>query len=216
MKKQPLLILLLCFIFGILFQEFFAQTKFAVFLILIFSGLLLGLIFLRNAFFQNIKYYLLGFFFLSIGIFVHFQNSQPLKLPILKEKETVIFQLDKKLNSNEKNRKYYVDILDISDLKQKDNFPLKTVISIPKDREPLDFEHYYKAEVYIHQPEEIKNDFQFDYKKYLARQEIYFQAYLPNDILETEKQSVSFEDKIKQKRLEILNKINHSSLSPKI
>lgn len=216
MKKQPLLILLLCFILGILFQEFFAQTKFAVFLILIFSGLLLGLIFLRNAFFQNIKYYLLGFFFFSIGVFVHFQNSQPLKLPILKEKETVIFQLDKKLNSNEKNRKYYVDILDISDLKQKDNFPLKTVISIPKDRETLDFEHYYKAEVYIHQPEEIKNDFQFGYKEYLARQEVYFQAYLPNDILETEKQSVSFEDKIKQKRLEILNKINHSSLSPKI
>jgi hypothetical protein len=27
--------------------------------------------------------------------------------------------VDKKLNSNEKNRKYYVDILDVSDLKQK-------------------------------------------------------------------------------------------------
>jgi len=80
----------------------------------------------------------------------------------------------------------------------------------------LDFMHYYKAEVYIHQPEEIKNDFQFDYKKYLARQDVYFQAYLPNDVLKTEKKSILFEDKIKQKRLDILNQINHSSLSPRI
>ena len=76
--------------------------------------------------------------------------------------------------------------------------------------------HYYKAEVYIHQPEETKNDFQFDYKKYLARQDVYFQAYLPTDILKTEKNSILFEDKIKQKRLDILNQINHSSLSPRI
>ena len=76
--------------------------------------------------------------------------------------------------------------------------------------------HYYKAEVYIHQPEETKNDFQFDYKKYLARQDVYFQAYLPIDILKTEKKSILFEEKIKQKRLDILNQINHSSLSPRI
>lgn len=149
-------------------------------------------------------------------MFVHFQNSQQPKLPTLKEKETIVFQLDKKLNSNEKNRKYYVEVLDVSDLKQKENLPFKTVISIPKDIEALDFQHYYKAGIYIHQPKETKNDFQFDYKKYLARQDVYFQAYLPNDILKTEKQSISFENKIKQKRLDILNKINHSSLSPKI
>jgi len=149
-------------------------------------------------------------------MFVHFQDSQQPKLPTLKEKETIVFQLDKKLNSNEKNRKYYVEVLDVSDLEQKENLPFKTVISIPKDVEALDFENYYKAEVYIHHPEEIKNDFQFDYKKYLARQEVYFQAYLPNDILKTEKKSTDFKDKIKQKRLDVLNQINHSSLSPKI
>ncbi|WP_333854199.1 ComEC/Rec2 family competence protein [Epilithonimonas sp.] len=216
MKKQPLLILLICFITGIFFQEFLSPNKTIVFFLLFFSGISVISIFFRSALFQKIKYYLLGFFFFSIGIFVHFQNSQQQKLPILKEKETIIFELDKKLNSNEKNRKYYVEILDVSDLKQKENFPFKTVISIPKDVEALDFIHYYKAEVYIHQPEEIKNDFQFDYKKYLARQDVYFQAYLPNDVLKTEKKSILFEDKIKQKRLDILNQINHSSLSPKI
>ncbi|WP_312421915.1 ComEC/Rec2 family competence protein [Epilithonimonas sp.] len=216
MKKQPLLILLLCFIFGILFQEFLIMGQMLVFSFLIISTVSIISVLIKNQFFQSVKYYCLGFFFFSIGIFVHFQNSQQQKLPILKEKETIIFELDKKLNSNEKNRKYYVEILDVSDLKQKENFPFKTVISIPKDVEALDFMHYYKAEVYIHQPEEIKNDFQFDYKKYLARQDVYFQAYLPNNVLKTEKKSILFEDKIKQKRLDILNQINHSSLSPKI
>jgi len=192
------------------------MSQVLVFSLLIILAASLFSIAIRKRFFQQIKYYCLGFFFFSIGIFVHFQNSQKPGLPILRNKETIVFQLDKKLNSNEKNRKYYVEILDVSDLKQKESFPFKTVISIPKDVEALDFEHYYKAEVYIHQPEEVRNDFQFDYKKYLARQEVYFQAYLPNDILKTEKQSVSFEDKIKQKRLDILNQINHSSLSPKI
>lgn len=216
MKKQPLLILLLCFIFGILFQEHLIMCQVIVFSFLIISAVSLISLLIKNHFFQRIKYYCLGFFFFSIGIFVHFQNSQQPKFPTLKEKETIVFHVDKKLNSNEKNRKYYVDILDVSDLKQKESFPFKTVISIPKDVEALDFEHYYKAEVYIYTPEEIKNDFQFDYKKYLARQGVYFQAYLPNDILKSDKLSVSFEDKIKQKRLDILNQINHSSLSPKI
>lgn len=216
MTKQPLLILLLSFIAGILLQEFLVLDRLFVCLILIFSGVSLISIFIKSVFFQKIKYYLLGFFFFSIGLFVHFQNSEQPKLPILKEKETIVFQLNKKLNSNEKNRKYYVEILEVSDLKQKENFPFKTVISIPKDVEALDFMHYYKAEVYIHQPEETKNDFQFDYKKYLARQDVYFQAYLPTDILKTEKNSILFEDKIKQKRLDILNQINHSSLSPRI
>lgn len=192
------------------------MSQVLIFSLLIISSVSLFSILIRNKFFQRIKYYLLGFFFFSIGVFIHFQNSEQPKLPTLKEKETIIFQLDKKLNSNEKNRKYYVDVLDISDLKQKESFPFKTVISIPKDVEALDFKHYYKAEIYIHQPEEIKNDFQFDYKKYLTRQDVYFQAYLPNDILKTQKTSILFEDKIKQKRLDILNQINHSSLSPKI
>ena len=216
MNKQPLLILLLSFIAGVLLQEFLVLDRLFVCLILIFSGVSLISIFIKSVFFQKIKYYLLGFFFFSIGLFVHFQNSEQPKLPILKEKETIVFQLNKKLNSNEKNRKYYVEILEVSDLKQKENFPFKTVISIPKDAVALDFMHYYKAEVYIHQPEETKNDFQFDYKKYLARQDVYFQAYLPTDILKTEKNSILFEYKIKQKRLDILNQINHSSFSPKI
>jgi len=185
-------------------------------LFLIISGISLFSILIRTTFFQRIKYYCLGFFFFSIGIFVHLSNSDKPEIPELNSKENIVFQLSKKLNSNEKNRRYIVEVLAIPSNETRDFSPIKTVLSIPKDQELLDFGHYYDAEVYIHQPENINNDFQFDYKKYLARQDVYLQAYLPNDILKAEKNQVSFPDKIRQTRLEILNKINQSPLSPKI
>lgn len=216
MKKQPLLILLICLVLGIVLQEYLIFNELTLFVFLIISGISLLSILIRKTFFQIIKYYVLGFFFFSIGIFVHFLNSEQPEIPAFNPKENIVFQLSKKLNSNEKNRRYIVDILAIPSNETKDFSPVKTVLSIPKDQELLDFQHFYDAEVYIHQPESISNDFQFDYKKYLARQEVYLQAYLPNDILKTQKTEVSFPDKIRQTRLEILNKINQSPLSPKI
>ena len=187
-----------------------------IFLLLLISGISLISILIKSPFFQKVKYYFLGFFFFSIGIFLHFQNSDKPDIPAFQTKENIVFQLSKKLNSNEKNRRYFVEILAIPSKEIKDFSPIKTVLSIPKEQELLDFEHFYDAEVYIHRPEEINNNFQFDYKKYLARQEVYLQAYLPNEILKTPKTEVSFSDEIRQKRLEILNKINQTPLSPKI
>lgn len=216
MNKQPLLILLICFVLGILFQEYLILSELYVFILLLFSIFFLGITFFKFSFFRKIKHYFLSFFFFTIGIFLHFQNSQKPEIPSIKEKETVVFQLDKKLNSNEKNRKYIVEILDIPNLKNKKNHPVNAVLSLPKDLGQLDFDHFYKAQAYIHQPEKITNNFQFDYGKYLERQQIYFQAYLPNEFQKTEKTAIFFPDKIRQKRLEILNEINQTSLSPKI
>ena len=216
MNKQPLLILVICLILGILFQEYLILSKLTVFAFLLFSGISLISIFIKSPFFQKAKYYFLGFFFFSIGILLHFQNSDKPEIPAFQTKENIVFQLSKKLNSNEKNRRYFVEILAIPSKEIKDFSPIKTVLSIPKEQEQLDFDHFYDAEVYIHQPEKINNNFQFDYKKYLARQKVYLQAYLPNDILKTEKNEVSFSDEIRQKRLEILSKINQTPLSPKI
>ena len=185
-------------------------------LFMLISGMSLFLIFINTVFFQHIKYYCLGIFFFSIGIFVHSLNSNNAKIPVLEEKENIVFQLSKKLNSNEKNRRYIVEVIAIPSVETKGFVPIKSVLSIPKDQELLDFNHFYDAEVYIHQPEQTKNDFQFDYKKYLARQDVFLQAYLPNDILKAKKSEVSFADEIRQKRLDVLNKINQTSLSPKI
>lgn len=216
MKKQPLLILLVCLVVGIVCQELLIFSQLTVFLLLAVSGLAIISIIIRKAFFQKIKYCCLGFFFLAIGIFIHYQNTQHQNIPSVGEKENIVFQLSRKLNSNEKNRRYIVEILAMPSSKTGDFTPVKTVLSLPKDQELLDFNHFYDAEVYIHQPETIHNDFQFDYKKYLARQEVYLQAYLPNDILKTEKTAVSLQDNIRQARLTILNKINQSPLSPRI
>lgn len=216
MNKQPLLILVVCLILGILFQEYLILSELTVFVLLVFSGISLLSVLIKSPFFQKIKYYFIGFFFFSIGIFLHFQNSDKPEISAFQQKENIVFQLSKKLNSNEKNRRYFVEILAIPSAEIKDFSPIKTVLSIPKEQEQLDFNHFYNAEVYIHQPEETKNDFQFNYKKYLARQDVFLQAYLPNDILKTHKTEVSFSDKIRQTRLEILNKINQTPLSPKI
>ncbi|WP_028123051.1 ComEC/Rec2 family competence protein [Epilithonimonas tenax] len=216
MKKQPLLILLLCFVLGIVLREYVLFSKIIGFGLVILSGAFLFTILMRKVFFQRIKYYVLGFFFFSIGLFVHSQHSEKSALPTLKSKENVVFQLDKKLNSNDKNRRYIVEILAIPSNESQLFSPIKTVLSMPKDQGLLDFNHFYDAEVYIHQPESIHHDFQFDYKKYLARQQVFLQAYLPNGILKTVKTEVSFSDQIRQKRLEILNQINQTSLSPKI
>lgn len=216
MKTQPLLILLICFIIGILFQENVIMSQMVVYSLLVVAGISLLSILIKSTFFQRVKYSCLGFFFFSIGIFVHLSNSEKPEVPQFNSKENIVFQLSKKLNSNEKNRRYFVEILAIPSNDVKDFSPIKTVLSIPKDQKLLDFKHFYDAEVYIHLPEEINNDFQFDYKKYLARQEVYLQAYLPNDILKTEKAEISSADKIRQERLDILNQINQTPLSPKI
>lgn len=216
MKKQPLLILLMCFVTGIVFQDKLTMSPPAIYFLLGISAISLFLISIKTAFFQQIKHYLLGLFFFFLGLYVHFLSSDLPTIPSLDAKENIVFQLSKKLNSNEKNRRYVVEVLAIPSKELKDFSPVKTVLSIPKDQDLLDFNHFYDAEVYIHQPESIHNNFQFDYKKYLARQKIYLQAYLPNEILKTDKTGVTFPDRIRQARLTILNKINHSPLSPKI
>ena len=173
MDKQPLLILVICLILGILVQEYLIMSQGLIFLLLLISGISLISILIKSPFFQKVKYYFLGFFFFSIGIFLHFQNSDKPDIPAFQTKENIVFQLSKKLNSNEKNRRYFVEILAIPSREIKDFSPIKTVLSIPKEQELLDFEHFYDAEVYIHRPEEINNNFQFDYKKYLYKLQLY-------------------------------------------
>lgn len=124
---------------------------------------------------------------------------------MLKGKENITFKMTKKLNSNEKNRRYEI-------IGWKDKELFKSVLSYPKSERELDFNHYYKAEVYVNKLEKPYRDFQFDYAKYLSRKGIYFQSYLPNSISVGERNDLSFSEKIRQKRLNILAKIDQTSL----
>lgn len=205
LHKEPLLILLVCFVLGIFAQDYFYWSEGNVFIVLIGSFFLLSLFFLKNFYVFKFRSILLGVLFFSLGIFSHFLHSQKPELPVLKGKENITFKMTKKLNSNEKNRRYEI-------IGWKDKELFKSVLSYPKSERELDFNHYYKAEVYVNKLEKPYRDFQFDYAKYLSRKGIYFQSYLPNSIGVGERNDLSFSEKIRQKRLNILTKIDQTSL----
>ena len=210
MNKQPLLICAISFGLGIFFQDKFDFPFWgtAATLVLGIVGFLAGF-FIRNFFFDRLKSAFLVFLFFGIGIFLHFLNSNSAQnFDFEKNKTTeIIFQLSKKLNSNERNKRYEVEILNFEK-------PFSAVISIPKEQKELDFLHFYLAEAYLNPTQKPQYDFQFDYQKYLARQNIHYQGFIPNEISFKKKESVSFADKIKQKRLDLLFRIDNSSLQP--
>ena len=210
MNKQPLLICAISFGLGIFFQDKFDFPFWgtAATLVLGIVGFLAGF-FIRNFFFDRLKSAFLVFLFFGIGIFLHFLNSNSAQnFDFEKNKTTeIIFQLSKKLNSNERNKRYEVEILNFEK-------PFSAVISIPKEQKELDFLHFYSAEAYLNPTQKPQYDFQFDYQKYLARQNIHYQGFIPNEISFKKKESVSFADKIKQKRLDLLFRIDNSSLQP--
>ena len=210
MNKQPLLICAISFGLGIFFQDKFDFPFWgtAATLVLGIVGFLAGF-FIRNFFFDRLKSAFLVFLFFGIGIFLHFLNSNSAQnFDFEKNKTTkIVFQLSKKLNSNERNKRYEIEILNFEK-------PFSAVISIPKEQKELDFLHFYSAEAYLNPTQKPQYDFQFDYQKYLARQNIYYQGFIPNEISFKKKESVSFADKIKQKRLDLLFRIDNSSLQP--
>ena len=210
MNKQPLLICAISFGLGIFFQDKFDFPFWgtAATLVLGIVGFLAGF-FIRNFFFDKLKSAFLVFLFFSIGIFLHFLNSNHAQnIDFEKNKTTkIVFQLNKKLNSNERNKRYEVEILNFKK-------PFSAVISIPKEQKELDFLHFYSAEAYLNPTQKPQYDFQFDYQKYLARQNIHYQGFIPNEISFKKKESVSFADKIKQKRLDLLFRIDNSNLQP--
>ncbi|MBB1542183.1 MAG: ComEC/Rec2 family competence protein [Flavobacteriaceae bacterium] len=210
MNKQPLLICAISFGLGIFFQDKFDFPFWgtATILVLGIVGFLAGF-FIRNFFFDRLKSAFLVFLFFGIGIFLHFLNSNSAQnFDFEKNKTTkIVFQLSKKLNSNERNKRYEVEILNFEK-------PFSAVISIPKEQKKLDFLHFYSAEAYLNPSQKPQYDFQFDYQKYLARQNIHYQGFIPDEISFKKKESVSFADKIKQKRLDLLFRIDNSSLQP--
>ncbi len=206
MHKQPLLILCICFILGILLQDFVSLEVKYIYMLLVFSFLILVLYLVKDFYFHRIRHVSLFFLFFSLGIFGHFLNSKKPFLPELKSKEVIVLKITKKLNSNEKNRRY-----EISAWKGKQ--PFLSVLSVPKSEPELNFLHYYKAEAFINRFQKPYSDFQFDYGKYLSRKDIYFQAYLPNSFQLVLRNDLSFSEKILQKRLSTLSKIDSANLS---
>ena len=211
MNKQPLLILWICFIFGILISEKLSLSTALVHLFLSFSFLFLVFSLLKNHFFFKIKDFVLSIFFLGLGVFAHELHNKEQVLPNFPNSSEVVFTLDKKLNSNEKNKRYEVKVFKINE----ESVDLGLVLSVPKEENELDFKHFYKAEIYLNKVKANAQDFGFDYQKYLGRKQIYFQGYAPNSFQVAEKENLTFSEKIRQKRLEVLQNIDQAKLSEK-
>lgn len=207
MQKQPLLILCMAFILGIFAQDYFVfhRDLILIFLVINFAFIVLG--FLRNWSFVKYRNYFLCSFFFVIGIFAHHLNGLSSKV-IDNQSEELIFKLDKKLNSNEKNRRYEVTFLE-------KNQSFQSVLSVPKNLPELDFLHYYKAKVYLNKVEAPNNDFQFNYAKYLHRKNIFYQAFLPENYQISNRKNLTFSEKLKQRRLEVLHNIDNAEISSK-
>nr|WP_262908593.1 ComEC/Rec2 family competence protein [Chryseobacterium turcicum] len=206
MNKQPLLIVVLCFILGIFFQDEFFFEQNLITLILLLSFIVFGLFFIKSQILFKIKNFLLITFFFGLGISFHFYNHSKTQELNFKTNETIVFKVSKKLNSNEKYKKYEV-------LAVVDNHSFNVIVNVEKPQKELDFKHYYKAKAYLLHPKSPEHDFQFDYSKYLKRKNISYQCYINGEISSAARNDLSFTEKIKQKRLETLQKINNSEMS---
>lgn len=209
MNKQPLLVCTLGFALGIIFQDVFLMPKFWTISAVVIGIISWGLGLMKHSFFDKIKSVFLVFFFFSLGIFTHFLNSQTETIPVFQKNklQPINFKLEQKLNSNEKNKRYQVQILNFEK-------PFSAIIAIPKNQEELDFLHLYSAESYLSLTEKPQHDFQFDYQKYLARQNIFVQGYIPNEFSSSPKSQLTFIENIKQFRWGILDRIEQSNLQP--
>lgn len=207
MNKQPLLILVTCFILGIFFQDQFPLDENWVFLIIGICLLITIFTFFKSYFLFKLKPYILGLMFFAVGISLHFFNSFSSEKRIDSQNQTIIFKISKKLNSTEKYKKYEV----IAQSEKKD---FNSILYVPRKSKELDFKHYYKVKVYLTQPKSPQYDFQFDYAKYLQRKNIDRQSYLSEGISSALRNDLSWNEKILQKRLEVLQNIDQSTMSP--
>ena len=205
MNKQPLLLMLLCYVLGIFFCDLIPTSIHQTVFLMSFALVFTMLSFFKVKILKELKNYSLGFLFFSVGVFSHYWHSKKSEIPNFQGKQTVVFQINKKLNSNKKYRKYEV-------WAKAEGNEINAILYVPKEEKQLDFKNYYQTKVYINKVESPNNDFQFDYAKYLARKGIYYQSFATDEILEAPKKTLTISEKIRQKRLEILNTIDGSKL----
>lgn len=207
LSRQPILILVICFILGIFFQDTFSLEIHYILTIIGICLSVLILTFPRNYFFHKAKPYLLCFMFFGIGIVLHFFNSFHEQVSI-SGNNSVVFKISKKLNSSEKYRKYEAVV-------QVEKKFFNAVFYIPKNEKELDFTHYYKTQAYISKPKIPQYDFQFDYAKYLRRKNIDYQCYSNGEIFSAKRKDLSFTETFSRERLEVLQNIGKTKISSK-
>lgn len=205
MNKQPLLILVIFFILGILFQDRFSPDEVYIFATIGINIIILVLILSKKYFLHKIKPFLLCAMFFGIGMILHFFNTDKNQISV-SGNHTITFKISGKLNSNEKNRKYEAVVETEKEI-------FKAIVYIPKSEKQLDFKHYYRSYAFISTPKAPQYDFQFDYSKYLKRKDIDFQCYINGKIDSAERKDLSWYEQFSQRRSEVLQNIDNTQMA---
>lgn len=209
LQKQPLLILVIFFILGIVFQDKLVLTGFAFYSVIAMCLVVIVAVCFHSYFLHKIKVVLLAFLFFGTGIILHRYNTySEANSVLINKKETVSFKISQKLNTTEKYKKY-------EGTAQAGNINFNSIFYVPKDGKELDFIHYYKTEAYITQPKAPQYDFQFDYTRYLKRKHIDYQIYISDEIVSAERNDLTLSDQLRQYRFTVLKKIDKTVMSRK-
>lgn len=210
MKKQPIFCLFIAFSTGVLIRDEIPLTDLWIVLILTFTFLFLVLLFFIHRSKKAVLFILL---FINIGFITHSLYTRPNDLRTFEEKQILAFHVIKKLNSTEKSKRYIVAVIGIKDEKQV-VVPFNAVLNVPKHLAPLDFKHAYSGKFYVNAIQSPQNNYQFNYRKYMQRNDVLYQLY-SNEEPAALKKETTITDRIKQKRLEVLQNIDMSTLSSK-
>ncbi|HCA08059.1 MAG TPA: ComEC family competence protein [Chryseobacterium sp.] len=208
MSKQPLLILTLCFILGIFFQDKFFLDKILIYIISAGCLLILILSLFHSYFLHKTKAYLLGLMFFGAGIILHFLSTYSSDHATVPQNGMITFKISKKLNSTEKYKKYEATVFVGKEM-------FNAVLYLPKKDKELDFNHYYKGDAYLSKPRPPQYDFQFDYAGYLKRKKIEYQCYISKGISSAKRNDLTFNERVQQHRFKMLQKIDYTEMSPK-
>ncbi|WP_407482674.1 ComEC/Rec2 family competence protein [Elizabethkingia meningoseptica] len=210
MKKQPIFCLFIAFSTGILIKDEILVTDLWGVLISAITFLFLFLLFFIH---RSKKAALFILLFIGIGFITHSLYTRTNDLQTFEGKQILTFQVVKKLNSTEKSKRYIVAVIGIKDRKQA-VAPFNAVLNVPKHLESLDFKHAYSGKFYVNAIQSPQNNYQFNYRKYMQRNDVLYQLY-SNEEPAAEKKETTITDQIKQKRLEVLQNIDMSKLSSK-
>lgn len=209
LQKQPLLILVIFFILGILFQDKMDLAGTVFYSVIVLCLALLTAICFHSYFLHKIKVILLALLFFGAGIILHHYNTSVDNIySFPNKKETVTFKISQKLNSTEKYKKYEGEV-------QIGKANFNSILYVPRDNKELDFIHYYKAEAYVIKPKLPQYDFQFNYVQYLQRKYINYQIYISKEITSAERNDVKLADQLRQYRYSVLQKIDQIKISGK-
>jgi competence protein ComEC len=209
LKKQPLLILVVFFILGIVFQDKMVLAGAAFYSVIATCLVILTVICFHSYFLQKIKVTLLTLLFFGAGIVLHYYNTSVDDVySFSNKKETVAFKISQKLNTTEKYKKYEGTV-------QIGNANFNSIVYVPGEIKELDFTHYYKAKAYITKAKAPEHDFQFNYVQYLKRKHIDEQIYFSKEIVSAERNDLTLADQLRQYRFTALNRIDKTPISEK-